>query len=93
MNRRILTLLMVTAVIFATLPVGVTVQESEGPPRTGLRPDAPPYGVRGPYWVGFADHHIEDNFERSLDASIWYPAVNPTESRSRSTTPCLIGTS
>jgi predicted dienelactone hydrolase len=76
-NRMFVSLILIAALLLAALPVGVWAQ-GDGLPRTGLRPDAPPYGVRGPYWVGFADHLIEDNFERPLDASIWYPALNPS---------------
>ncbi len=40
--------LLVTLVV---LPFAATAQEGDTE-RTGFRPDAPPYGVRGPYWVG-----------------------------------------
>ncbi|MBN2471426.1 MAG: prolyl oligopeptidase family serine peptidase [Anaerolineae bacterium] len=49
----------------------------EGPVQVGLRPDAPPYAVHGPYWVGVRDVVIGEGTERPLHASIWYPALNP----------------
>jgi hypothetical protein len=76
MNRRILTLLMVTAVIFAALPVGVTAQEGEGPAQMGLRPDAPPYALHGPYWVGTRDYVIPEG-DSAFEVTVWYPALNP----------------
>jgi predicted dienelactone hydrolase len=52
-----------------------------GPPSAprGLRPDAPPYAVRGPYAVGVRDFTVEgtQENERSLTVSVWYPALNP----------------
>ena len=44
------------------------------------RPDAPPYGVRGPFAVGVRDFTIEgtEEYSRSITLSVWYPALNPT---------------
>jgi hypothetical protein len=78
MIRRLLTLLMVTVVIFAALPVSVGAQEGEELMRTGLRPDAPPYGVRGPYWVGTMEFVVPDS-RHELPITIWYPALNPDD--------------
>lgn len=50
-------------------------QEEEEATRTGFRPDAPTYGVRGPHPVGTMDMVI-DNEERPLPVTIWYPALN-----------------
>ncbi len=42
------------------------------------RPDAPTYGVRGPYAVGVRDFVIEGKEgERPIPVSVWYPALNP----------------
>jgi len=30
----------------------VVAQDAAGPEPVGERPDAPPYGLHGPYWVG-----------------------------------------
>ncbi len=38
------------------------------------RPEAPTYGVRGPYPVGIRDFVIEG--ESPLEITIWYPAKN-----------------
>lgn len=40
------------------------------------RPDAPPYGQRGPYAVGVRDFVI-DTPERQIPVTVWYPASNP----------------
>ena len=51
------------------------------------RPDAPPYGVRGPYAVGVRDFVIEPDGddERQLTATVWYPALNPEGAEERIT--------
>lgn len=69
--RKILLLVLLAALV--AMPM--LAQDDEGPIRTGLRPDAPPYGVRGPYWVGTMDMVIEG--ENPIDITIWYPALNP----------------
>lgn len=43
---------------------------------TGLRPDAPPYAIRGPHAVGVHDFVIGEG-EDQLFISVWYPALNP----------------
>lgn len=66
-------------VLFALMTITLTVvaQDGEGGevPRTGFRPDAPTYGIRGEYPVGTIDMMIEDE-ERPLPVTIWYPALN-----------------
>ena len=56
----------------------VAAQESGEVERTGLRPDAPPYAIRGPHWVGVVEFTIEDA-ERPLTGHIWYPARKSDE--------------
>jgi predicted dienelactone hydrolase len=46
-------------------------------PRQGLRPDAPPYAIRGPLAVGVRDFVIGEGDE-ALHLTVWYPALNPT---------------
>ena len=46
-------------VIVAALPA--YAQDGDQSERTGFRPDAPPYGVRGPYPVGTMEMVIEDS--------------------------------
>jgi predicted dienelactone hydrolase len=45
--------------------------------RSGLRPDAPEYGIRGPHWVGYRPIVIREGTDHQLDADLWYPALNP----------------
>ena len=56
-----------------------TAAPPAGPQATAQqpRPDAPAYGVRGPYAVGVRDFVIEATaqFARPLTVSVWYPAV------------------
>ena len=58
-----------------SLALPLTAQEEE-PERTGFRPDAPAFAVRGPYAVGMTEMMIEDD-EHPLQVSVWYPASNP----------------
>ena len=51
--------------------------EPPTPTRQGLRFDAPTYGLRGPHPIGVRDLLIEAN-GTTLDATLWYPALNPT---------------
>lgn len=49
------------------------------PEAVGLRPDAPTYARHGPYWVGTREFVVKTSVEgRSLAATLWYPALNPT---------------
>lgn len=50
---------------------------AEKPP-AGLRPDAPPYALHGPFAVGYRPLVSGEGTEHPLDMSIWYPALNPT---------------
>lgn len=54
----------------------VIAQEEEEMTRTGFRPDAPTYAIRGPHPAGTMDMVIEDE-DRPLPVTIWYPALNP----------------
>lgn len=78
MSQRIFPVVVIAVLMIAALPVNVLAQESKEPVRTGLRPDSPPYGIRGPYPVGTMEFVIEDE-ERPLPVTVWYPAVNPEE--------------
>jgi predicted dienelactone hydrolase len=71
-------LLIVVLVLPALMVVpGVGAQDDEEPPRTGFRPDAPPYAIRGPHPVGMQDFVLDADSDRPLAGSIWYPALNP----------------
>lgn len=49
MRNRLIKLVLVVALALVMLP---SAQAQEGPPHVGQRPDAPPYALHGPYWVG-----------------------------------------
>lgn len=85
-SNRTFTLLVLVALIFgACQPIRpVTPAQEPAPSASGLapqphipRPDAPTYGVRGPYAVGVRNFTIPDP-QRPLTATIWYPAQKPT---------------
>ena len=65
----IFTLILATLLVSAVQPV-LAQAEME---RSGLRPDAPEYAVRGPHWVGYKPLVIGEG----LKAGLWYPALNP----------------
>lgn len=75
-HKSIFTVLVLVALLLGA--IAVTAQD-EAPMRTGLRPDAPPYGIRGPYAVGTMELIMDNNEERPLPMTIWYPALNPDE--------------
>lgn len=70
LNRWVLTALIA---VVLSVSMGVTAQDTA--PQTGIRPDAPPYAVRGAYAVGTQDLTIEG--ETPLALTLWYPALNP----------------
>ena len=45
----------------------------------GLRPDAPPYAVHGPYAVGMRDFVIEEG-DQPGSTTVWSPSPNPSQS-------------
>lgn len=49
------------------------------PETNAQRPDAPQYAQRGPYVVGTREFVIDEDGERPLEATIWYPALNPDD--------------
>ena len=59
-------------------PAGAQESEDPVPERQGLRADAPPYAVRGPFPVGVREFLIEaaGEGERDLKTTLWYPAQN-----------------
>lgn len=63
--------LMLLALAAALVLTGV------GVPVLASRPDAPTYGMRGPYTVGTREFTIPDPV-RPLDVAVWYPALNPS---------------
>lgn len=80
-TTRFLSILVVVALLAGTLvPATVMAQMAaeESPPQ-GIRFDAPPYAIDGPYAVGVRYFTIpaERETDRELTASVWYPALNP----------------
>jgi len=49
-------------------------------PVSAARPDAPKYALRGPFPVGTRELKLA-NGPRSLDATVWYPALNPDKKK------------
>lgn len=72
--RKQLVSVVVMLLILSAASVGVIAQEGETAVHTGLRPDAPTYGIRGVYPVGTRDLVIKG--EPPLDITVWYPALN-----------------
>lgn len=88
LNRLFTMLLLVALLVGACQPIqpvipgqgtapGSSVQGGTGQPHQP-RPDAPPYGVRGPYAVGVRDFLIDgtEEYSRAITVSVWYPALN-----------------
>ena len=76
-TRRLLFVLLIAVLVLPTLAIVPFAGAQEGPPQVGLRPDAPPYALHGPYWVGTRELVIEPESERPLPLTVWYPASNP----------------
>jgi hypothetical protein len=74
MFKRIVFVTMIAVLALALLPMHISAQEGEEPVRTGFRPDAPPYGVRGPHLVGYMTFSDGDA-KRPMEGGIWYPAI------------------
>lgn len=72
---RVLPVLLIVMLFLALVPM-TDAQGDDPPAPQGLRPDAPAYGVRGLYPVGFMTFSDEAD-ERPMEGGIWYPAVNP----------------
>lgn len=77
MAKRLVVLFVMATLVVGVVPVVVSAQGGDEPQRAGIRPDAPPYAVRGPYPVGTMELVIEDE-ERPLPVTVWYPAQSDT---------------
>lgn len=73
-HKRLLFTVLVVLLVTAALPLA---SAQEGEVRTGLRWDAPPFGVRGLNPVGAQMFEIDSAADRVLRTTIWYPALNP----------------
>lgn len=76
MNRErwMSSILVLVALLLSAVQLVVAQEEME---RSGLRPDAPEYGIRGPHWVGYRPIVIGEGTDQQLQADLWYPALNP----------------
>jgi predicted dienelactone hydrolase len=79
-KRIFYTVVVFLLVVVACQPI-TPLPTSEALPRQGLRPDAPPYGVRGPFPVGYRSLISGEGSTHPLAVSLWYPALNPTGAR------------
>jgi len=75
-SKSIVSVLVIAALALAIVPFAGA---QEGPPQVGLRPDAPPYALHGPYWVGTRELTIDEGAEHPIPVTVWYPALNPDE--------------
>jgi predicted dienelactone hydrolase len=73
---RVFSILFVIAILAGgSLPIQA---QGPTPQPVGLRPDAPPYALHEPYWVGVRESVIPDKEgKRPLPVTVWYPALNP----------------
>jgi len=63
------------------IPVAAPAAEAEAAAQLrGLRPDAPPYAVHGPYAVGARDFAVKDG-DHTVFITVWYPALNPIHAK------------
>ncbi len=79
-NKRMLIILMIAVLALPALAIlpSAGAQVGPKPEAVGLRPDAPPYALHGPYWVGMKEAVIDPDAERPIPVRVWYPALNPT---------------
>ncbi len=75
MSKSIPFIVVIVLLMLSTTPAVGFAQEIADTAPTGIRPDAPTYGVRGQYPVGTRDLLIEG--DSALDITLWYPALNP----------------
>ena len=75
LKRMSIILILAALILSACQPISRPAPPEPQPPQ-GLRPDAPPYGVRGTYPVGARDFSI-DAGDQTVDITVWYPALNP----------------
>ena len=74
--NRILSVLLIAVLVVPVLAIHTRVVAQGDNPPQGLRPDAPPYAVHGPYAVGTRQFVIDPDSERPIPLFAWYPALN-----------------
>lgn len=77
--NHLLTIVLLMGLILSACQPITRPPVAEPQPPQGLRPDAPPHAVHGPYAVGVRDFALKPTqaYTRPLTISIWYPALNP----------------
>lgn len=76
-TNRMLTILVLMALIFSACQPVRPQEKLLAPEQTGRRPDAPEFAKHGPFWVGYKSLVIGKGTDRPLAAGLWYPALNP----------------
>ena len=75
--NRILSVLLIAVLVVPAIAIFTPALAQGDTPPQGLRPDAPPYAVHGPYAVGTRQFVVEPDSERPVPLLVWYPALNP----------------
>ncbi|MBK8136825.1 MAG: hypothetical protein IPK52_13470, partial [Chloroflexi bacterium] len=75
MKRRFMLLVGIGLLLVLSFPPSLAAQDAAVPPQGGLRPDAPPYALHGPYWVGTTSVVIEGE-PTPQEVRVWYAALN-----------------
>ncbi len=78
-KKRNVVVLAIAMLVVLLLAVHFSVMAQSPPGPQGLRPDAPPYALRGPHWVGTTEFVIDPDSERPIPLFVWYPALNPDD--------------
>jgi CubicO group peptidase (beta-lactamase class C family)/predicted dienelactone hydrolase len=81
LTKRIFCLVIVLMLAVAACQPVTRLPAREPQPPTGLRLDAPPYAVRGPFAVGYRTLAHGEGTAHPLEVSLWYPALNPAGER------------
>lgn len=76
-TNRVFTILVLAALLLSACQPIMPQAIPLAPDQQGLRPDAPPYAMHGPFWVGYRPVVIGEGTDHPLEAGLWYPALNP----------------
>jgi predicted dienelactone hydrolase len=74
--RKLFVMLLIAVLVVPALAIHTSVGAQGGAPAQGLRPDAPPYALHGPYWVGMIGMDAETDFHPT-QIQVWFPARDP----------------
>ena len=70
-------LLIIVALLLSAWQPVVAQESPPAPEPQGFRPDAPEYAKHGPFWVGYKPVVIGEGTDHPIEASLWYPTLNP----------------